>query len=171
MAECPIVKTTRENWFEEHPKYLEIKSYGYDVCLREAMFIYLDLIEVKHWFDVELCRCDAIKNVYIVGRPLKKCQIELVVPIASSNLFTHADLHRIITEVCQAYTNSGLREKFGASEVKSVYSAIMDSSSTVVYYKMTDGLVSPDEVGDDDAEADSLIRWKRNNKSRQNKSK
>ena len=72
MAQFSVVNTTRENWFEEHPKYLEIKSYGYDVCLRETMLIYLDLIEVKHWFDVELCRCDAIKNVFIVGRPLKK---------------------------------------------------------------------------------------------------
>ena len=169
MAECPVVKTTRENWFEQHPKYLQIKSYGYDVCLREAILIYLDLIEAKHWFDVELCRCDAIKNVYIVGRPLKKCQIELVVPVASSNFLTHEKLHEIITEVCKAYNGSGLGEKFGTSEAKSVYFAIMDSNSTVVYYKMTDGLVPPDEVGDDDAEADSLIRWKKNNRNRQNK--
>ena len=170
MSESPVVKTTRENWLEQHPKYLEIKSYGYDVCLREAILIYLDLIEAKHWFDVELCRCDAIKNVYIVGRPLKKCQIELVVPVASSNLFTHGELHEIITEVFQAYNCSALGEKFGRSEVKSVYFAIMGSNSTVVYYKMSDGLVPPEEVGDDDAEADSLIRWKKSSRNRQNKS-
>ena len=170
MAKLPVAKTTRENWFEEHPKYLEMISYGYDVCLREAMLIYLDLIEVKHWFDVELCRCDVIKNVYIVGRPLKKCQIELVVPIASSHFFSHADLQRIIEEVCKAYSVSELAEKFGEGDIKSVYFAIIDSSSTVVYYKMTGGLVPPDVVGDDDAEVDSLIRWKKNSKNRQNKS-
>ena len=170
MAQFSVVNTTRENWFEEHPKYLEIKSYGYDVCLRETMLIYLDLIEVKHWFDVELCRCDAIKNVFIVGRPLKKCQIELVVPTASSILFTHADLHRTVREVCQAFTNSGLREKYGNSDVKSIYFAIIDSTSTAVYYKTTNGLVPPDEVGDDDAESDALIRWKKPSKSRKNKS-
>lgn len=167
MTESLVVKTTRKNWFEDHPKYLEIKSFGYDVCLREAMLIYLDLIEVKHWFDVEICRCDEIKNVYIVGRPLKKCQIVLVVPIASTSGFTHVDFRRIIKEVHQAYKTSGLREQMGASETKSVYIAIMDSSSTVVYYKMTDGLVAPEEVGDDDAEADSHVRWTRNNRNRQ----
>ncbi|XP_028402027.1 tRNA-splicing endonuclease subunit Sen15-like [Dendronephthya gigantea] len=170
MAECPIVETSRENWFEGHPKYLEMMGYGYNVSLRQAMLVYLDLIEVKHWFDVELCRCDAIKNVYIVGRPLKKCQIELVVPTKASNAFTHADIHTTITEVCRAFRSSELGNSVGETEIKSVYFAIIDSSSTVVYYKMTAGLVSPDEVGDDDAEADSLIRWKKNNKKRQNKS-
>ena len=173
MADCAIVKTTRENWFEVHPMYLEMKSYGYgdEECLREAMLVYLDLIEVKHWFDVELCRCDAIRSVYFVGRPLKKCHIELVVPVASSKVFSNADIHAIITAVCQAYECSELGEKYGASNVeKSVYFAIVDGSSTSVYYKMTIGLVTPDNVGDDDAEADSLIRWKKNSKSRQNKS-
>ena len=72
--------------------------------------------------------------------------------------------------MCQAFTNSGLREKYGNSDVKSIYFAIIDSTSTAVYYKTTNGLVPPDEVGDDDAESDALIRWKKPSKSRKNKS-
>ncbi|XP_046853185.1 uncharacterized protein LOC124446386 [Xenia sp. Carnegie-2017] len=167
MAECPIANTTRSNWFENHPKYQEMKSYGgEEISIRAAMIVYLDLIEVKHWFDVELHHCDAIKSVYIVGRPLKKCQIELILPVESSHSFTHSDLMKYISNICEAYSKIDLSV---AHKDQTIYVAFTDSSSTIVYYKMSNGLIEPDEVGDDNAEVDCQVRWKRNSKNKRNK--
>ena len=164
-------KTTRENWFEEHPIYMEIKSYGYhyqdESRLRTATLVYLDLIEVKHWFDVNLHRCDALGCVFIVGRPLKKCQIELVVPITSLNSLSHEDVQRTILEVCKEFEDPVISEAEISCDKnrKNVNFAITESNSTIVYYKMTNGLVEPDEVGDDDPDADLKIRWKKKSKN------
>ena len=65
---------------------------------------------------------------------------------------SHEDVQRTILEVCKEFEDPVISEAEISCDKnrKNVNFAITESNSTIVYYKMTNGLVEPDEVGDDD---------------------
>ena len=102
--------------------------------------------------------------VFITGRPLKKCHRERVLPVSSLNSFSHEDIHRTVLGISKAFEDSGLCEMSSEENATTVHFAITESNSTTVYYKITNGLVPPDEIGDDDPDADLKIRWRKKKK-------
>ncbi|KAK3754016.1 hypothetical protein QZH41_020288, partial [Actinostola sp. cb2023] len=91
--------TSRTNWFNEHPKFKEILSHGFDnynpFSSRTAMLVYLELCESKHWFEVGIHPCNELKRVYITGRPRRKANKEVVVPLSVDTVLSVEDLRTL----------------------------------------------------------------------------
>lgn len=155
---------SRQNWFEDHPKFKEICSYGYNkddpAILRSAMLVYLDLCETKGWFKVNLHPCESLKLVYITGKPRKKAPFEVVVPITVQTTMTMVNFQDIIHEL-----NSLEEERLENSSAPSVTLAVCEADSTIVYYKLSSGLVPPEEP----TEEELLIKAQKKQKQKRKK--
>lgn len=159
-------KVSRENWFEDHPKFKEICSYGFNKdddpgLLRSAMMVYLDLCETKGWFKVELHPCESLKQVYITGKPRKKAPLEVIVPITVQTALTMADFQNVVFE-----TNSLEEERLVANSVPSVTLAISEADSTIVYYTISSGLVPPEEPTEEELQMKAQKKQKRKRNKR-----
>lgn len=144
----------RKNWFENHPQYLAIKAHGYDkhnpFTSRSAMLVFLELCESKHWFGVEIHFSDKLKRVYLSGKPRKKAEKEIIVPLSVNTSLTVEEIQNIVTEIQRCvrdvpgYRSSNLAVTLG----------ICDSDSSIVYYKVYNGLVEPNPPNADDGDHD-----------------
>jgi len=148
-------KVTRENWFENHPKFNEIQSYGYyngkPSMARAAMTVYLDLCESKHWFSVSIHPCESLKLVYITGKRIKKSPFDIVVPVTIDTALTTDEIQNIIQEVnlCE---EKEVEEDTGGDRDPKVTMAFCEADSTVVYYDFFQGLVPPDPPNEEGEE-------------------
>lgn len=148
-------KVTRENWFENHPKFNEIQSYGYfngkPSMARAAMTVYLDLCESKHWFSVSIHPCESLKLVYITGKRIKKSPFDIVVPVTIDTALTTEEIQNIVQEVnlCE---EKEVEEDTGNERVPKVTMAFCEADSTVVYYDFFQGLVPPDPPAEEEEE-------------------
>lgn len=148
-------KVTRENWFENHPKFKEIQSYGYyngkPSMARAAMTVYLDLCESKHWFSVSIHPCESLKLVYITGKRIKKSPFDIVVPVTIDTALTTDEIQNIIQEVnlCE---EKEVEEDTGNDRDPKVTMAFCEADSTVVYYDFFQGLVPPDPPNEEEEE-------------------
>ena len=160
-------KVSRENWFENHPKFKEIQSYGYYngklSTARAVMTVYLDLCESKHWFSVSLHPCESLKLVYITGKRIKKSQIDIVVPVTIDTALTTEEIQNIIQEVSLCEEKEV--EKDTENEPRSkVTMAFCEADSTVVYYDFFQGLVPPDPPNEEEEEVKPKRKRKRQKK-------
>lgn len=125
----------RENSFHGHPKLREMYDMGIksSKILQNSLLVYLQLIEIQNWFDVELVPAIENQVVFIKGRRTSKVdKMEYVLPIGSNETFTTEHLNSLIDAACQ----------LGCSD-KSLLLAFVDSGSTVVFYQINKGLIPP----------------------------
>ena len=159
----------RQNWFEDHPKFKQICSYGFNTdnpaILRSAMLVYLDLCEAKGWFKVNLHPCESLKLVYITGKPRKKAPMEIILPITIQTALTMAEIQDMIHELNCLEEERLEGIKVEENPAASVTMAISEADSTVVYYKLSSGLVAPEEPTEEE------ILKKAEKKQRRNKKK
>ncbi|XP_020902384.1 tRNA-splicing endonuclease subunit SEN15-like [Exaiptasia diaphana] len=138
--------TSRSNWFNEHPKFQQILSNGFDKynpsSSRTAMLVYLELCERKHWFEVEIHPCDSLKRVFITGKPRKKAKKEAVVPVCVETEFSVDDLRSIVSEISTCCKELDL----DLSGNPGVILGICESDSSIVYYKVYQGLEQPGQL-------------------------
>lgn len=163
------IGVTRKKWFEDHPKFKEIQSYGYHkenpTLSRVAMLAYLDLCEAKHWFSVKVHPCESLKLVYITGKRTKKTEMQTIVPLDIKTSLTMEEIQTLIREVnaCE----NGSREVGGTEipeteESESVTLAICESDSTIAYYDLFNGLVppKPPEASEEPRNKGGKRKWK-----------
>ncbi|XP_039340587.1 tRNA-splicing endonuclease subunit Sen15 isoform X1 [Mauremys reevesii] len=116
-----------------------------------AFLVYLDLLEAKNWHDVTCVGLAELQLVCLRGREREAENLQVVVPTPVHMSFTHQRLREIMQKACipQDETDSPL----------SVILAIVESDSTVVYYKLTDGFIMPDPP--DDTEDMDNKQWRK----------
>lgn len=166
------LKITRESWLENHPKFKEIKSYGYysgkPSLARAVMTVYLDLCESKHWFSVSTHPCESLKLVYITGKRTKKSPYDIVVPLTIDTALTTEEIQNIIQEVtgnqCEEKVMEDSEIEGGSRACPRVTVAFCEADSTVAYYDFFQGLVPPDppnEEGEEEEEVKPKRKRKR----------
>ena len=165
------LKVSRENWLEDHPKFKEIRSYGYynenNSLARAAVTVYLDLCESKHWFGVCIRPCESLKLVYITGKRTKKSQFDVVVPLTIDTALTTEEIQNILQEVNLCEQEGEGRETECSPANPRVTIAFCEADSTVVYYDFYQGLEPPDPP---DEEEEEVVKPKRK-RTRQKKDK
>uniref|UniRef100_A0A4W3K1D0 tRNA splicing endonuclease subunit 15 n=1 Tax=Callorhinchus milii TaxID=7868 RepID=A0A4W3K1D0_CALMI len=90
--------------------------------------------QARNWKDVT-CRGSAeLQLVYLLGFPAEQEKVHVVVPMPVHMTLSHARIRRIMESTCNQSEQQALF----------IILAIVDSDSTVVYYRLTDGFVVPD---------------------------
>ncbi|XP_013409348.1 tRNA-splicing endonuclease subunit Sen15-like [Lingula anatina] len=139
------------NWLLSHPKYKEMMSHGFnnsDQAL-QAMLVYLDLCEAKQWAKVSLHPCSELKMIFLTAQESERDgQAHLMLPIGNDAELNIAQMKQYIDHI-----------KHPSVECPSLTLAIVASDSTILYYKITDGLVPPDPP--EQLQAKKTLRGKR----------
>ncbi|KAK9731781.1 Sen15 protein [Popillia japonica] len=94
-----------------------------------ALQVYLELCEVKKYFDVEYCYSTELKCLYFTGRKTKSSAKSIFIPIAASDTISFLQMEKYFI--------------LDNSSQRSVILAMVDSDSTCVYYQITEGIKDP----------------------------
>uniref|UniRef100_A0A8D0C0N9 tRNA splicing endonuclease subunit 15 n=1 Tax=Salvator merianae TaxID=96440 RepID=A0A8D0C0N9_SALMN len=146
----------RGNWIAAHPTFTKMMSL--DVAdsggVYAAFLVYLDLLEVRNWHEVSYTGLVELQLVCLHGREREGEDLQVVVPTPVHESFSHERVRQIMKTVC------AMQEK--PDTPISIILAIVESDSTIVYYKLTDGFVMPDPP--DDTEDVNSKQWRKRRK-------
>jgi len=123
-------------WFYDHPKVKEMRDAGIsnNHIITTAMTVYIHLIEVCHWFDVEMHPSPELEKIFISGCREKQSTVkEVFLPIPYSLAFAPQS----IIDLMESSFFLSL------SDNPSLNIAILGSDSSIQIYKMSNGLVPP----------------------------
>eukprot|EP00105_Crassostrea_gigas_P038413 XP_019922561.1 PREDICTED: tRNA-splicing endonuclease subunit Sen15-like [Crassostrea gigas] len=101
--------------------------------MRTTFNVYLDLCEVRGWWNVKLHGCLDLDMAFISGHPTREDPREIVLPLQSSDNLSPDCLQHYLQNI-----------KLDDYETNGITLAICDSDTTTVYYKITEGLVDPE---------------------------
>ncbi|XP_056384027.1 tRNA-splicing endonuclease subunit Sen15 isoform X2 [Hyla sarda] len=142
-----------EPWIVEHPKFKEMMAL--DVAdssqVYAAFLVYMDLLEVRNWNNVQIMGSSDLHIVYLCGEEKNDIPPQVIIPTPVSVPCSH--------ERIQHFLKLNHTPEKDENSARSVLLAIVETDSTIVYYKLTDGFVVPDPpdfVDDVDNK-----RWKR----------
>ncbi|XP_072504505.1 tRNA-splicing endonuclease subunit Sen15 [Notamacropus eugenii] len=128
----------RNNWMTEHPQFLEMLEL--DVAetsqVYTAFLVYLDLLEGRKWHEVKSVGLPELQLICLHGHESEGERLQIVVPTSVHASFSHERIREIMKHAC--------RLQVEPDTPMSITLAIVESDSTVVYYKLTDGFVMPD---------------------------
>ncbi|XP_022085239.1 uncharacterized protein LOC110976354 [Acanthaster planci] len=160
-------KVHRYNWLSDHPKYTEMRSWKLDndVQIFTTLVVYLNLCEAKDWWSVEIHPCRELNLAFITGKPRKKGNLRVVLPVTTETQLSHKRLKQFLqhiqlpgppppTSTSPDEVDTMPREDMPTSLVL----AITEPGSTIVYYEISDGLVPPSDPPKEDEEDDETSR-------------
>uniref|UniRef100_A0A8D3C7C4 tRNA-splicing endonuclease subunit Sen15 domain-containing protein n=1 Tax=Scophthalmus maximus TaxID=52904 RepID=A0A8D3C7C4_SCOMX len=107
----------------EQMKKLEV---GDSEQLHAAFLVYMDLTEVRRWKDVSCVKSPELQAVLLEGREKEGAPIQTVFPLPVRRALCHKSLRHVLD---RGYP---------------MLLCAVASDSTLVYQRMTDGLVTPD---------------------------
>ncbi|XP_018408466.1 PREDICTED: tRNA-splicing endonuclease subunit Sen15 [Nanorana parkeri] len=146
------IREGAEPWILEHPRFKEMISL--DVAessqVYSAFLVYIDLLEVRNWHDLQILGSTELHLVYLRGQEKADLMPQVIIPTPVTMACSY--------ERIQQY----LKLSHTAEDEMATYSmllGIVESDSTIVYYKLTDGFVIPDPP--DFAEDVDNKRWKK----------
>ncbi|XP_019355853.1 tRNA-splicing endonuclease subunit Sen15 isoform X2 [Alligator mississippiensis] len=146
----------RGNWMATHPKFTEMMSM--DVAdstqVYAAFLVYLDLLEGRNWPEVTCFGLGELQLVCLQGRERETESFQVVVPTPVHMSFSHERIREIMKKACAQLDKP--------DSPLSVILAIVESDSTIVYYKLTDGFIMPDPP--DDTEDKDNKQWRKKRK-------
>ncbi|NXL85791.1 SEN15 endonuclease, partial [Alectura lathami] len=116
-----------------------------------AFLVYLDLLEGRNWHEVKHVGLAELQLVCLHAREREQGDLQVMVPVPVDISLSHERLREIMQKAALPPDSP--------DTPLSITLAIVDSDSTVVYYKMTDGFVLP-ELPDDTEDADNK-QWKK----------
>lgn len=121
-------KASPENWILLHPAYREIKSLGVEdsAQLHAAFLAYMDLTEVRKWKEVSCVKSHELQVVLLEVREKEGGPIQTVLPLPVHQSLSHKSIRSVL--------DRGFPMLLCA----------VASDSTLVYQRITDGLVTPD---------------------------
>ncbi|XP_037681110.1 tRNA-splicing endonuclease subunit Sen15 [Choloepus didactylus] len=125
-------------WMGSHPKYLEMMELdiGDATQVYIAFLVYLDLMESKSWHEVNCVGLPELQLICLVGTEIEGEGQQTVVPTPISASLSHNRIREILKASRKLQGDPDLPMSFTL--------AIVESDSTVVYYKLTDGFMLPD---------------------------
>ncbi|XP_036129592.1 tRNA-splicing endonuclease subunit Sen15 isoform X1 [Molossus molossus] len=130
-------------WMGTHPKYLEMMELdiGDATQVYIAFLVYLDLMESKSWHEVNCVGLPDLQLICLVGTEIEGEGLQTVVPTSISASLSHNRIREILKASRKLQGDPDLPMSFTL--------AIVESDSTIVYYKLTDGFMLPDpQTGD-----------------------
>ena len=128
----------RRKSFYDHPKLAQLLSSGIESkeVREQALLVYLHLIEVQFWFDVDMLPVPSQQLVFLKGRRTSESEdFEYVLPQSSNSTFTMECVRDLIN--------------FAAScgcTANALVLAFVDTSAMVIYHKVSNGLVPPKKL-------------------------
>ncbi|KAM4023467.1 tRNA-splicing endonuclease subunit Sen15 isoform 1-T2 [Anomaloglossus baeobatrachus] len=143
-----------EPWIEQHPKFKEMMmmmDVAESTQVYAAFLVYMDLLEVRNWNSVQILSSPELHLIYLCGKEKDADTPQVIVPTPVTMSFCHLRIQELLKL-------NDTSEEAQTSE-SSALLAIVETDSTIVYYKLTDGLVMPDPP--DFAEDVDNKRWKK----------
>uniref|UniRef100_A0A8B9SNY8 tRNA splicing endonuclease subunit 15 n=1 Tax=Anas platyrhynchos TaxID=8839 RepID=A0A8B9SNY8_ANAPL len=116
-----------------------------------AFLVYLDLLEGRNWHEVKHVGVAELQLICLHAREKELDSLQVMVPVPVDISLSHERLREIMKKASLPCDNP--------DTPLSVTLAIVESDSTVVYYKMTDGFVIPEPP--DNTEDVGNKHWKK----------
>ncbi|KAG7277404.1 hypothetical protein CRUP_033359 [Coryphaenoides rupestris] len=115
------------NWIFQHPMYLQMQNLGIEdgAQVHAAFLVYLDVTEMRDWKDVTCLKCPELQVVLLEGREAEGAPMQSVLALP---------VHHVMTVLDRGFP---------------MLLCAVASDSTLVYQRMTDGLVTPDPPDQD----------------------
>ncbi|XP_019733301.1 tRNA-splicing endonuclease subunit Sen15 [Hippocampus comes] len=116
------------NWMLLHPVYVKMMNLEVEDSeqVHAAFLVYMDLTEVRHWKEVSCVKSDELKLVLLEAKEKEGSAIHSVLPLPVHRSLSHNDIRQVL--------DRGFPMLLCA----------VASDSTLVYQRLTDGLVTPD---------------------------
>ncbi|KAL3283836.1 hypothetical protein HHI36_018006 [Cryptolaemus montrouzieri] len=95
--------------------------------------IYLELSEVKRYWNVEYFFHDGHRKIYLSARTKKEDKPSLFIPTHVSDSLNFMEMQKLLT----------LNEQ---KEFHGIFLAIINPDSTCVYYQISEGLIEPEQI-------------------------
>lgn len=120
--------TSEDSWIHLHPMYREMKSLGVEDCAQThaAFLAYMDLTEVRHWKEVSCLKSSELQVVLLEAREKEDGPVHTVLPLSVHQSISHNSIRSVL--------DRGFPMLLCA----------VSSDSTLVYQRITDGLVTPE---------------------------
>ncbi|KAF3699113.1 tRNA-splicing endonuclease subunit Sen15 SEN15 -like protein [Channa argus] len=121
-------KAAPPNWILQHPAFQQMKELEVEdsTQVHAAFLVYIDLAEVRQWKEVSCVKSPELQVVLLEGREKEGAQIQTVLPLPVERALSHRSIRHVL-----------------ARGFPMLLCAVA-SDSTLVYQRMTDGLVTPD---------------------------
>ncbi|XP_045908602.1 tRNA-splicing endonuclease subunit Sen15 [Micropterus dolomieu] len=121
-------KPPHANWILQHPTYQQMKNLeiGDSAQVHAAFLVYMDLAEVRRWKEVSCVKNPELQVVLLEGREKEGEPIQTILPLPAHRSLSHKSIRHVL--------DRGFPMLLCA----------VASDSTLVYQRMTDGLVTPD---------------------------
>ncbi|XP_060941011.1 tRNA-splicing endonuclease subunit Sen15 [Limanda limanda] len=128
MSEASDEAPPPRNWILQHPAYLQMKDLEVEdsAQLHAAFLVYMDLTEVRRWKDVSSLKSPELQLVLLEGREKDGAPIQTILPLPVHQSLCHRSIRHVL--------DRGFP----------VVLCAVASDSTLIYQKLTDGLVTPD---------------------------
>ncbi|XP_034876172.1 tRNA-splicing endonuclease subunit Sen15-like [Mirounga leonina] len=125
-------------WMGSHPKYLEMMELdiGDASQVYIAFLVYLDLMESKSWYEVNCVGLPDLQLICLVGTEIEGEGLQTVVPTPISASLSRNRIREVLKASRKLQGDPDLPMSFTL--------AIVESDSTIVYYKLTEGFMLPD---------------------------
>ncbi|XP_074506814.1 tRNA-splicing endonuclease subunit Sen15 isoform X2 [Sebastes fasciatus] len=117
-----------QNWILHHPTYQQMKSLEVEDSeqVHTAFLVYMDLSEVRQWKEVSCVKSPELQVVLLEGREKEGAPVQTILPLPAHRSLSHKSIRHVL--------DRGFPMLLCA----------VASDSTLVYQRMTDGLVTPD---------------------------
>ena len=113
---------------------------GNKKSLNIAAKVFIDLSEVRGWWNVKLHTKKDVDVVFISGHHTRHEPRQLVLPLSSNEMVSPMKINQYLNQIkLDDYNTEGLTL------------AICDPDTTTVYYKVSEGLVPPESPESTDA--------------------
>ncbi|KAM8851222.1 tRNA-splicing endonuclease subunit Sen15 [Spinachia spinachia] len=128
MSESSNRADVSPNWILQHPAYQQMESLGVEdsAQVHAAFLVYMDLTEVRQWKAVSCVRSPELQVILLEGREKEGAPVQTVLPLPAHRSLSHKSIRHVL--------DGGFP----------VLLCAVASDSTLVYQRMTDGLVTPD---------------------------
>ncbi|KAL2103282.1 hypothetical protein ACEWY4_000150 [Coilia grayii] len=116
------------NWILQHPTYVELTGLdvGDSAQVHAAFLVYMDLKEVRQWKCVSSFTCPELEAVLLQGYEREGEVPQVVLPLPAHRTLSHREVRSVL------------------SRGDSMLLCAVASDSTLVYQRLSRGLVTPD---------------------------
>ncbi|XP_066548087.1 tRNA-splicing endonuclease subunit Sen15 isoform X2 [Amia ocellicauda] len=134
-AEAARQRALPANWILQHPQYQEMLSLdvGDEAQLHAAFLAYLDLTDVRQWQQVSSRGSSELQLVLLEGREGEGQPTQIIVPLPGHRSISHKWMRSLLAPPHP-----------GAPPPPAVLLCAVASDSSLVYHRLTPGLVTPE---------------------------
>ncbi|XP_068196883.1 tRNA-splicing endonuclease subunit Sen15 [Antennarius striatus] len=117
-----------QNWMLRHPAYQLMKTLEVEDSeqIHAALLVYMDLSEVRKWTQVSCVKSSELQLVLLEGKEKEGAPTQTILPLPVHRSLSHKRIRQVLDRGFPALL------------------CAVASDSTLVYQRMTDGLVTPD---------------------------